>query len=249
MVLFSATMVYHALLQPREPLLMIAALLLAPALLAQAADAGAAPPERRSPGRSSVQAERLSACEALAKTAPDQAYEAGRSWVAESPVIEARYCLAAAAYAVGRPQLAAEQFAEVARGLAGRPKEEQALAQTDAGNAWLLAGDPARALEAFQNALAFNPEDPQLRIDRARAYAYQSDWRRAEEDLNAAIDALGPTALTLTLRAETRLQQGAAVLAVQDAEEALKLAKTEPEMVEALLVRGRSIQARDQQAQ
>lgn len=224
---------------------MIAAILLASALLAQAPDAGASKSESRSTGRS-AQAERLRQCEALAKTAPDQAYEAGRSWVAESPVIEARYCLAAAAYAVGRPQLAAEQFAEVARNLAGRSKEEQALAQTDAGNAWLLAGDSERALEAFQNALGFNPEDPQLRIDRARAYAYKSDWRRAEEDLNAAIEALGPTPLTLTLRAETRLQQGAAELAVQDAEEALKLAKTEPEIVEALLVRGRSVQARDQ---
>lgn len=229
---------------------MIAALLLAPALLAQ--EAGAAPgaslpPPSRSASQT-AQAERLRACEALAGTAPDQAYEAGRAWVAESPVIEARYCLASAAYAVGRPQLAAEQFAAVARNLAGRPKEEQALAQSDAGNAWLLAGDPERALAAFQSALAFSPEDPQLRIDRARAYAYKTDWRRAEEDLNFAIDALGPAPLTLTLRAEARLQQGAAHLAVLDAEEALQLAKTEPEMVEALLVRGRAIQARDQQA-
>lgn len=228
---------------------MIDALLLAAALLAQ--DAAPAPASTNAqptltPGQA-AQAQRLRACEGLAKTNPDRAYEEGRAWVAESPVIEARYCLAAAAYALGRPQLAAEQLAEVARNLAGRGKGEQALAQADAGNAWLLAGDPARALEAFQNALAFTPEDPQLRIDRARAYAYQRDWRRSEEDLNAAVEALGPSALTLTLRAETRLQQNALELALRDAEQALALAVGEEETVEALLVRGRVIQALNQQ--
>lgn len=210
-------------------------------LLAQAAPAKPAAGEA-SPGRR-ASAERLAHCEALAKQAPDQAYEEGRAWIAESPAIEAKYCLAAAAYGLGRPLLAAQQFDEVAQAFAGRAKAEQAQAQSDAGNAWLLAGDAGRALAAFDKAVAFAPDSPDALIDRARAYAYKRDWRRSEEDLNAALNIRGADTLILRLRADARLQQGALDLALKDVEEALALAKTEGETVEALLVRGRVVQA------
>lgn len=181
-------------------------------------------------------AARLKACESLAQTSPEKAYEEGRSWTGESPAFEAKYCLAAAAYGLDRPVLAAEQFEAVARGMAGRDKIGQARAQSDAGNAWLIAGDSARALAAFNRALGFAPSDAFLLIDRARAYAYIGDWRHAEEDLNAALAVDGADPVALRLRAETRLQLGARALALKDAEAARAIDASD---VETLLLLGR----------
>ena len=219
---------------------MFAALILAQAvLLAQAAPPG----EQASTPAERAATERLKACEALAQQAPEQAYEEGRAWTAESPAIEGKYCLAAAAYAVGRPLLAAQQFQAVADAFAGRGKAEQAQSQSDAGNAWLIAGDPERALSAFDKAVGFAPENPDVWVDRARAYAYKRDWRRTEEDLNAALNLREADTLIFRLRAEARLQQGALQLALKDITQAVELAKTEDDTVEALLVRGRIVQA------
>lgn len=202
---------------------------------AEVAVVPAGPPAGLSRGQI-VDAARLEACETLAQTNPDKAYEEGRAWTSESPAFEAKYCLAAAAYALDRTVLAAEQFEAVARGMAGRDKPAQAKAQSDAGNAWLIAGDAAKALAAFNRALGFAPGDVFLLIDRARAYAYVRDWRRAEEDLNSALTIDGTDPIALRLRAETRLQLGARALALKDAQAAQAI---DPGDVETLLLLGR----------
>ncbi len=218
-----------------------AALFLAFAQLASAPPATAPAPaprvEQDRPSRGQIaDAARLEACDALARTSPEKAYEEGRAWTAESPAFEAKYCLASAAYALNRPLVAAEQFEAVARGMAGRDKLGQAKAQSDSGNAWLIAGDGARALAAFNRALGFAPGDGNLLIDRARAFAYLHDWRHAEEDLNAALAVEGQDPLALRLRAETRFQLGARTLALKDAEAAHAIDAND---VETLLVLGR----------
>lgn len=199
-----------------------------------------APPRGLTPG-AQADAARLRACEALAESEPEKAYEEGRAWVAETPATEAKYCLAAAAYALGRPTLAAQQFEAVAAQLTGRDKGLQAGAQSDLGNAWLIAGNGARALEAFNRALAFAPQEAELFLDRARAYAYLGDWRRTEEDLNAFLDQRPIDPLGLRLRAEARLQQGALELAWKDIEAARVI---EPYSELVLDVRGRILQAK-----
>lgn len=218
---------------------MIPALSLALALLqtAPAAAPPALPVTADAPVSSSESADgaRLAACQRLAESEPERAYEEGRAWENESPVLEAKYCVVAAAFGLGRPALAAAELDKIAYFLSGR-RESHAIALAQAGNAWLLAQDPYRALEAFNDALGFTPGVRDLLIDRSRAYAQMGDWKRAEQDLNAALDAKTDDAFALTLRAETRLQQGALELALRDAEAALKL---EPNNVEALLVRGR----------
>lgn len=208
--------------------------------LAQIAIPPTSPPapakiEAISPGQAADVA-RLKACETLAQSNPEKAYEEGRAWTAESPAFEAKYCLAAAAYAQSKPVLAAAQFEAIARAMAGRDKPSQAKAQSDSGNAWLIAGDGARALAAFNNALGFAPNDGLLLIDRARAFAYLGDWRHAEEDLNNALAVNGNDPLALRLRAETRLQLGARALALKDAEAARAIDGGD---VETLLVLGR----------
>jgi len=218
---------------------MIPALTLALALL-QAGPA-AAPPKPPAAADAplsrgqNADGERLAACQKLAESEPERAFEEGKAWENESPVLEAKYCVVAAAFGLGRPALAAAELDRIAYFLSGR-RESHAIALAQAGNAWLLAQDPYRALEAFNDALGFSPGVRDLLVDRSRAYAQMGDWKRAEQDLNAALDAKSEDALALTLRAETRLQQGALELALKDAEAALKL---EPNSVDALLVRGR----------
>jgi regulator of sirC expression with transglutaminase-like and TPR domain len=109
-----------------------------------------------------------------------------------------------------------------------------------AGNAWLLARDPAHALPLFTRAVSLASKNPDILIDRARAYAMAADWRKAEEDLSAALDARPEDPLALMLRATARMQAGAFELALTDAEKAQRL---DPKNVDVLLVLGQAKEA------
>ncbi len=110
---------------------------------------------------------------------------------------------------------------------------------SQAGNAWLLAHDPARARSSFTRAIATMQADrqqlPDLLIDRARAFAMESEWRQAEEDLSRALDIRARDALALRLRATARMHQRAFDLAERDA---LAAAALEPDNVDNLLTLG-----------
>jgi Flp pilus assembly protein TadD len=79
---------------------------------------------------------------------------------------------------------------------------------------------------------------PDMRIDRARAYAMEGDFRAAEEDLSAALDLRPNDPLALRLRATARMNQRAFQLAEADALQALTLATNEDDRVDAALVLG-----------
>jgi tetratricopeptide (TPR) repeat protein len=110
---------------------------------------------------------------------------------------------------------------------------------SQAGNAWLLARQPAQARSAFTRAIATLESDPSqlpdLLIDRARAYAMERDWRRAEEDLSRSLDIRPDAALALRLRAAARMHQSSFDLAEADALAATRL---EPDVVDNFLVLG-----------
>jgi tetratricopeptide (TPR) repeat protein len=82
---------------------------------------------------------------------------------------------------------------------------------SQAGNAWLLARNPAQAVSALTRAIATVESEPSLLpdllIDRARAYAMERDWRHSEEDLSRALDLRADDALALRLRAAARMHQ------------------------------------------
>jgi Flp pilus assembly protein TadD len=113
---------------------------------------------------------------------------------------------------------------------------------SQAGNAWLLAREPARARSSFTRAITTIESDrtqlPDLLIDRARAYAMEGDWRRAEEDLSRSLDIRPNDALALRLRAAARMHQRSFELAEADALRSLTLAATEDDRVGAALVLG-----------
>jgi tetratricopeptide (TPR) repeat protein len=206
--------------------MMIAAALVLPFAL-QAASAAPAPDSR------------YAQCVALIEQNPERAYEEGMAWAAEGQALNAYRCAALALVAQNRPLEGARRLESLA--MAANPIDAGLRAElfSQAGNAWLLAREPAQAASAFTRAIATMAPDaeqlPDLLIDRARAYAMERDYRHAEEDLSSSLDKRPSDALALRLRASARMHQNAFQLAEADALAATRL---EPENVDNFLILG-----------
>lgn len=188
---------------------------------------------------SSPAGDRFERCVAQIEADPTRAYEEGMAWAAEAQALGGYRCAAMALIAQDRADEGARRLESLASAL---PPDQTALRAelfSQAGNAWLLKRDPARARSALTRAIATIESDPaqlpDLLIDRARAYALERDWRRCEEDLSRALDIRADDALALRLRATARMQQNAFPLAEADALAATRL---EPGNVENFLVLG-----------
>ena len=92
-----------------------------------------------------------------------------------------------------------------------------------AGNAWLLAGDGAKAVQSFSAALALSAGDPDLFADLARAQAMRKNWPEVVLDMNAALAITPHRSDLLVLRASARRALGKFVEARGDLDQALKL--------------------------
>lgn len=186
--------------------------------------------------------DRYAQCIALIDQDPAQAYEEGMAWAAEAQALNAYRCAALALVAQNRAMEGARRLESLAT--ASNPADAGLRAElfSQAGNAWLLAREPSQARSAFTRAIAtMAPEAeqlPDLLIDRARAYAMEQDYRHAEEDLSTALDKRPNDALALRLRASARMHQSAFDLAENDALQALTLARTDEDRVDAALVLG-----------
>lgn len=211
---------------------MIVATLLLPFALLQA---DAAPPAAGSP-------DRLQQCLAAVERDPVQGYEEGMAWAAETQSLNGYRCAAMALIAQNRVDEGARRLESLAS--AANPALTQLRAEllSQAGNAWLLAREPAQAVSAFTRAIATvgvdSAQAPDLHIDRARSYAMERDWRRAEEDLSAALDLRADDPLALRLRASARMHQRSYGLAEADALAALAAARTDEDRVDSALVLG-----------
>ncbi|MBL8530103.1 MAG: hypothetical protein JNK94_00080 [Hyphomonadaceae bacterium] len=214
-----------------DAIAMTIAVLLLPFALLQAEPAAPAPG-----------ADRLQQCLALIDQNPERAYEEGMAWAAESQSLNGYRCAAMALIAQNRIEEGARRLESLASAANPALIELRADLLSQAGNAWLLAREPARAVSAFSRAIATLARDPtqltDLYIDRARAYAMERDWRRAEEDLSSALDGRPEDSLALRLRATARMQQRSFELAEADALAALRNASTETDQVDSALVLG-----------
>ena len=182
---------------------------------------------------------RFNQCVALIEEHPDQAYEAGMAWAAESHALSGYRCAAMAL--VGEHQFddAARRFRSLATSIGPEYTALKAELFSQAGNAWLLDRNAAGARSAFTLAITTLQGDrtqlPDLLIDRSRAYAMEHDYRHAEEDLSTALDIRGSDALALRLRAAARMHQNAFDLAEADAQAAIAI---EPQNVDNYLILG-----------
>ena len=166
---------------------------------------------------------------------PADAFEKALAWRSQGGGMQADHCAALALIALDEPGEAATRLDMLARRSDAGTLMERAKLLAEAGNAWLLASQPANAEVALSAALKLTPRDPELWTDRARARAAQMNWDDAEQDLTNALtfDAAKPE--VFVLRATARKAQGNRVGYKFDVDAALALDPTYPE---ALVERG-----------
>jgi tetratricopeptide (TPR) repeat protein len=208
----------------RLPLpLLAAAVLLGPPALAQGTGQGDA-------------AARYTACIETAHDDPAAGLERARTWQDTGGGDPARHCAGVALISLGRHAEAGRLLETLAqtmgkeRGVALRAK---ALAQ--AGQAWLLAGQPARAEAVYGQALDLAPKDVELWIDRALARFDMGAYWEAIDDLNRASELAPDRADILVYRASAYRHVDAPAMARGDVRQALEI---DPDHVEGLLERG-----------
>lgn len=174
-------------------------------------------------------------CMTLARRLPADGYESALAWESQGGGDPARHCAAVALIWMGKHREAAERLETLAAGMTEEQPQLAAEAFGQAGQAWTMADETRRALNATAAGLKLAPDNVDLLIDRARAYATLGDFNAAVADLDRA-QALAPERTdVLTYRASTWRFLKDLGKARADADAALKL---DPKNAEALLERG-----------
>jgi len=169
---------------------------------------------------------RFAHCTALIASDPAAARaEAGR-WRLAGGGSAARQCAGLAFAAEKNWASAADEFESAARAaqLARDPRAASYWAQ--GGNAWLAAGDPAKARLALDSALTAGTlkglQLGEARLDHARALVAAGDLDAARTDLDLALTTAGDDPLAWLLSATLARRMGNLPRAKGDIAEALK---------------------------
>jgi tetratricopeptide (TPR) repeat protein len=207
-------------------------------LLPLIANPAAAQEEEQTPDNNlqeTINANEYESCMTLAQRTPEAAYGSAKTWADKGGGAAALQCGAVALINMDRPKDAAPMLERAGVLMATDKPKLAAELYGQAGQAWTMANDITRALNAQNEALALAPDNPDLLVDRAFTYRARDDFRSAIADLDKAHDLDPVRADVLTYRASAWrfLKDNAKALA--DADAALEL---DPENAEALLERG-----------
>lgn len=174
-------------------------------------------------------------CLEQVKRDPSEGAKDAAAWANAGGGAAALHCEALAFSAMHRFGDAARALdkASAAAGASDAPLRAEMLDQ--AGNAWLLAGDPSRAEAALSSALALSPRNVDMLFDRARARGGAKNWTGAIDDLTAVLLADPDRADVYVLRASALHAQGKTDAALGDIARALAIYPNYPE---ALVERG-----------
>ena len=126
-------------------------------------------------------------CVKLAKQDPAAAEKLAQSWHERGGAHPADHCAAIALIGLKQYKEAATRLEVLAQAMTTAPAGLRAEVLDQAGQAWDLAGDPARAYAAAGAAVALAPNNPELLIDRAEAAASIGYLDKAITDLNQVL--------------------------------------------------------------
>jgi tetratricopeptide (TPR) repeat protein len=143
--------------------------------------------------------------------------------------------------AMGETELGARRMLTNAEFAVTASDATRAIMYGQAGDAFLMASLPDRALTAFQRGRDFAPLDAGLALGAADAAQAAGRWDVVEDAASAAIELNADEARAWRHRSEARLEAGDLDAAESDMEEARRL---DPDDIEALLLRGRINEAR-----
>ncbi|MEJ0048344.1 MAG: tetratricopeptide repeat protein [Rhodospirillales bacterium] len=146
----------------------------------------------------------------------------------------ATHCHALAQIELGNPAAGAALLTTLASA-----SEADATARAElfgqAAQAWTMAGDAPKAMDAATRAVGLAPENADLRVIHATAALAVHQEKAADEDLSDALDADPKRTDALVLRATARRQLGRLREAAADVENAVT---QDPQNADALLERG-----------
>ncbi len=183
-----------------------------------------------------AEARRYRACIEQTRGDPETAVEEALSWRDMGGGFPARHCLALAEAALKAYEPAALRLESLARDMqAGNDATMAASVLDQAGNMWVLAGNPRRAEAALARARQLQPRNIRILLDHARMLAALQRYDAAATTLDTVLQLDPSRADALAFRAAARRHLGRLSLAMEDAELALAL---RPGMAEALLERG-----------
>ena len=191
---------------------------------------------RRGPPRSAeADAASYESCMKLAREDPAAGRKQAQEWQKSGGGHPADHCFAVALIGLRQYKEAAGRLEALGQAMVRAPESLRAAVFDQAGQAWMLAGDPARAYAAAGLALGLRPDDPELLLDRAEAAGAAGWYDKAVPDLDRVLKADPSRVDALIYRAAANRALGRLDPAFDDISQALKLA---PDSVPALLERG-----------
>lgn len=173
-------------------------------------------------------AQRYAACMQLAKRRPTDAWEMALTWMGEGGGEPAEDCGDVALIGLKQYKEAARRLEELATASHNEPQIRAGML-AQAGQAWILDGDPSRAYADQTAALKLTPAQPDLLIDRAESSALGHSWQDAVVDLDQAIGLAPNRADAYTYRAAAKRELSDLKGAAADATQALALDPNSPD--------------------
>jgi tetratricopeptide (TPR) repeat protein len=192
-------------------------------------------PSAAKPRAADVDAATYDRCMKLAKENPAAARDLAADWRKRGGAHPADHCFAVALIGLKQYEAAATRLETLAQAMVRAPATLRAEVLGQAGQAWQLAGDPARAYVADGAALELQPDDADLLTDRAEAAGSAGWFDKAVVDLDRVLTTNPSRLDALVYRASANRALERLDPALDDIDAALKLA---PDSVAALLERG-----------
>jgi len=194
------------------------------------------PPQAATPPHSAAsEAATYERCMSLAKTDPGAARDLAERWQGQGGAHPADHCYAVALIGLKQYKEGATRLETLAKAMIRAPQSLRAEVLDQAGQAWLLAGDPARSYAAETAALGLLPDNAELLLDRAEAAGAEGWYDKALADLDRVLKADPARVEALVYRANAYRELGRLDEALADIDRALALA---PHSASALLERG-----------
>ena len=178
---------------------------------------------------------RAAACQATVRRSPQEGLAIANRWQASGGGLLARQCIGLAYVALEQWANAATSYEQAAQAAQRANDGRVADFWVQAGNSWLAGGEPARALAAFDTALAAQTISPELRgevhLDRARAFVAQGNAAQARASLDQALELVPSDPMGWYLSAALALRQNDIARARTDIGRARQMAAHDPEVL------------------
>ena len=193
------------------------------------------PVQSAAPRDAAAEAATYEHCMKLARQNPGEARNLAQSWHERGGAHPADHCAAVALIGLKRYKEAAIRLEALAQAMTTAPVGLRAEVLDQAGQAWGLAGDAVRAYAAAGAAVALEPNDLDLLIDRAQAAATVGYYDNAVADLDHVLKADPSRVDALIYRASANRALDRLDPALADVEKAITRV---PNSAPALLERG-----------